>query len=45
LANGKEPKGLVIVPEVVKKLELPSSDQKNVGLMTYKIDFKSMEHK
>lgn len=45
LANGKEMKGLVIVPEVDKKLELSLSDQKNIGLMFYKIDFKLIKHK
>jgi len=45
LASGKELKGLVIVPEVDKKLELSLSDQKNIGLKIYKIDFKLMEYK
>ncbi len=45
LAKGKAVKGLVIVPEVDQKLELALSDQKNIGLMVYKIDFKLMEYK
>ena len=45
LANGKDVRGLVVVPEVDKKLELSLSDQKNIGLMTYKIDFKLREYK
>jgi hypothetical protein len=44
LANSKEVKGLVVVPEVDKKLELSLSDQWNIGLMIYKIDFKFMEY-
>ncbi|MDW7680137.1 MAG: endonuclease NucS [bacterium] len=40
LANGQKVKGLVIVPDVDKKLELSLSDQKDINLMTYKIDFK-----
>ena len=45
LANGQKVKGLVVIPEVDKKLKLSLSDQKNIGLMTYKIDFKLMEYK
>jgi len=33
LANGKAVKGLVVVPEVDKKLDLSLSEQKNIGLM------------
>ncbi|HDP97806.1 MAG TPA: DUF1016 family protein [bacterium] len=40
LANGQKVKGLVIVPDVDKKLEFSLSDQKDINLMTYKIDFK-----
>jgi len=45
LADSKIVKGLVIVPECDNKLELSLSDQKNIGLMIYKIDFKLMQYK
>ena len=45
LSNGCEVKGLVIVPEVDRRLELSLSELQNIGLMTYKINFKLMKYK
>lgn len=42
LANGKAVEELIMVPEVDRQLALSFSDQKKIGLMIDKIDFKLM---